>query len=85
MYKLIQYCHFTHLKLCERFYTSKQLTEQLCLSTGAIRYAITHKDGDFHRWVPNARIVKINPTDLPHDTLTDDRGIPFKFGSYING
>ena len=85
MYKLSQYCYFTRLKLCERFYTAKQLTEQLCLSSGAIRYAIAHKDGDFSKWVPNARIVKVNSSDLPNDTLTDDQGIPFKFASYVNG
>ena len=85
MYKLIQYCHFTKLRLCERFYTSKQLCTQLSITTGAIRYALDHKSGCFCRWIPNTTIVKINPSDLPSDTLVDDQGIPFKFVSNING
>ena len=85
MYKLIQFCHFTKLQLCERFYTSKQLTEQLGITTGSIRYALSHKGGNFCRWVPNSWIHKINPSDVPIDTLIDDRGIKFKFTSNING
>ncbi len=85
MYKLIQYCHFTKLRLLERYYTSKQLTEQICCTNGAIRYAITYKNGNFCRWIPNTFISKISNSDIPADTLVDDRGIHFKFLNNING
>ena len=85
MYKLIQYCHFTKLELCHRFYTAKQLCSQVSCSSGAIRYAIGTKGGCFNRWVPNTTINKINDTDPPTDCLIDDRGIPYKFVTNING
>ena len=84
-YKLVQYCHFTKLRLCERFYTAKQLTDQLCVTHGAIRYALSHKGGCFHRWIPNSTIIKIIPSDIPSNSLVDDRGIPFVFVGNING
>ena len=84
MYKLVQYCHFTRLELCTRFYTTQQLSQHLCVSVGALRYTTAHKNGDFSQHVPNARVFQVSPSAVPAGALVDDQGIPYILHSRVN-